>query len=156
MTGIQREIIQVTQEGLAKLKEELQSLKTIKRKEIADRLEAAKALGDLSENADYQQAKEDSAWVEGRINELGDLISRAVVAGAPTQGVVSIGTVVGVSGAAGTKTFTIVGATEADPAKGNISVESPLGGALIGARIGDEVLVQTPGGAVRYRVETIV
>ena len=74
------EAIQVTQEGLEKLKNELHELKTVRRKELAGRLEVAKDLGDLSENADYQQAKEDSAWTEGRINQLEDLISRAVIA----------------------------------------------------------------------------
>ena len=146
------EAIQVTKEGLEKLKNELHQLKTVRRKELAGRLEVAKDLGDLSENADYQQAKEDSAWTEGRINQLEDLISRAVIAEAPTAGVVSIGstvtTIVGVQ----TRVFTIVGATEADPAHGKISAESPLGTALLGGKVGDDILVNAPAGAVRYQI----
>src|SRR3989338_4681591 len=140
------EPIQVTKAGLEKLKAELVDLKSVKRKEVAERLEAAKALGDLSENADYQQAKEDSAWIEGRINQLNDLISRAIIADLPKEGVVSIGSVVTVLNGTVSRTFTIVGATEADPAQGKISADSPLGNALLGARVGDEALVKTPAG----------
>ncbi|MBI2552596.1 transcription elongation factor GreA [Candidatus Uhrbacteria bacterium] len=149
------EPVQVTQEGLEKLKQELQYLKSVKRKEIAERLEAAKALGDLSENADYQQAKEDSAWTEGRVNELGGLISRAVIAGAPTAGIVSIGSTVTVSSGAQNRVFTIVGATEADPSHGKISADSPIGAALLGFKEGEDVLINTPAGAVRYKVVKI-
>ncbi len=149
------ESIQVTKDGLDKLKAERHFLKTTKRKEIAERLEAAKALGDLSENADYQQAKEDSAWTEGRINLLEDLISRAVIAEAPEAGVVSIGSQVSVSQNGNQRVFTIVGATEANPAEGKISSSSPIGAALIGAHVGEEVVVKTPAGAVNYRVDAI-
>lgn len=149
------EPIKVTKEGLEKLKSELLELKTVKRKEIADRLEAAKALGDLSENADYQQAKEDSAWTEGRINELSDIISRAVIAEAPKGGTVSIGSTVTVAANGKIKQFSIVGATEADPAAGKISAESPMGSALLGSKVGDEVAVKTPGGEIVYRVERV-
>lgn len=149
------EPIQVTKEGLDKLKAELQALKTVKRKEIAERLEAAKALGDLSENADYQQAKEDSAWTEGRINQLEDLISRAVVAASPRAGVVSIGSSVTVLVNGKQRTFTIAGSTEADPAHGKISAESPIGSALIGTKVGEDVMVNTPSGQVRYHVEKV-
>lgn len=149
------ESIQLTQEGLEKLKKELQELKTVRRKELAERLEAAKALGDLSENADYQQAKEDSAWTEGRINELEDLISRASVAAAPTAGVVSIGSTVTTTANGQTRIFSIVGPTEADPTHGRISSESPIGKALLGGRMGDDVLVQTPAGPIRYQITKI-
>lgn len=146
------EPIQVTKEGLEKLKNELHQLKTVRRKELAGRLEVAKDLGDLSENADYQQAKEDSAWTEGRINELEDLISRAVIANAPEEGIASIGSTVTTIVGAQTRVFTIVGATEADPAHGRISAESPLGTALLGGRVGDDILVNAPAGAVRYQI----
>lgn len=149
------EPIQVTQEGLEKLKTELHYLKSTKRKEIAERLEAAKQLGDLSENADYQQAKEDSAWTEGRVNQLEDLVSRAVLADAPKAGIVSIGTTVTVRADGKTRMFVIVGATEADPGHGKISSESPIGAALLGAKAGDEVLINTPSGAVKYEVEKV-
>jgi len=144
--------IALTQEGLNKITKELHQLKTVKRKELAGRLEAAKDLGDLSENADYQQAKEDSAWTEGRINELEDLVSRAVLAEAPKAGVVSIGSTATVSINGQTKLFTVVGATEANPSQGRISSESPLGAALLNAKVGNEVEVKTPGGMVTYKV----
>lgn len=149
------EAIHVTKEGLEKLKKELQELKSVRRKEIAGRLEAAKELGDLSENADYQQAKEDSAWTEGRINELEDLISRATVADAPTAGVVSIGSTATTVVNGQTRIFRIVGATEADPAHGRISSASPIGSALLGGKVGDDVLVQTPSGPVHYRITSV-
>lgn len=144
--------IQLTKEGLEKLKAELQALKTVKRQELAARLSAAKELGDLSENADYQTAKEELSWVEGRINELEHMINRAQVVGAPTAGVVSIGSTVTTQVNGQTRIFSIVGATEADPSHGKISAESPLGAALLSAKEGDDVLVKTPTGQMRYTV----
>lgn len=149
------EPVQVTKEGLEKLRSELHELKSVRRKELAARLEAAKELGDLSENADYQQAKEESAWAEGRINELEDLISRAIVAAAPQAGIVSIGSTVTTISNGQTRVFTIVGATEADPVHGKISAESPIGSALLGCKVGDDVLVQAPAGPVRYQVDKV-
>ena len=144
--------IQLTAEGLEKIKKELHDGKTIRRKELAERLQAAKELGDLSENADYQQAKEDSAWLEGRIQELEDIISRATVAAKPKSGIVSIGSSVTIVSGNTTRVFAIVGATEADPAHGRISSDSPIGRALLGGKVGDDVLVQTPSGQVRYQI----
>lgn len=144
--------IQLTAEGLEKIKKELRDGKTIRRKELAERLQAAKELGDLSENADYQQAKEDSAWLEGRIQELEDIISRAVIADAPKSGIVSIGSTATVAVGTQTRVFTIVGATEADPAHGKISADSPIGAALLGCKEGEDVLINTPAGAVRYKI----
>ena len=149
------EDIQLTKEGLAKLKLELHELKTVKRQELAARLAAAKELGDLSENADYQMAKEELSWTEGRINELEHTINRATIAAAPTAGVVSIGSTVTTQVNGQTRIFMIVGATEADPSHGKISSESPLGAALLSAKQGDDVLVKTPTGTVRYRVVTV-
>lgn len=147
--------IQLTAEGLEKIKKELRDGKTIRRKELAERLQGAKELGDLSENADYQQAKEDSAWLEGRIQELEDIISRAVIADAPKAGIVSIGSTATVAVGAQTRVFTIVGATEADPAHGKISADSPIGAALLGCKEGEDVLINTPAGAARYKVVKI-
>lgn len=147
--------IQLTAEGLDKIKKELRDGKTIRRKELAERLQAAKELGDLSENADYQQAKEDSAWLEGRIQELEDIISRATVAAKPTIGTVSIGSKVTTLSANQARVFAIVGATEADPAHGKISADSPIGSALLGCKEGEDVLINTPAGAVRYKVTKI-
>ena len=146
------EILELTQEGLDKIKTELHQLKTVNRKEVANRLEAAKELGDLSENADYQQAKDDSAWIEGRINQLNEIISRAVVAQAPKIGIVSIGSIVTVRSNEKQSVLSIVGSTEADPLIGKISSESPIGNALIGAKTGESVMVNTPAGNVEYEV----
>lgn len=146
------ENINVTQEGLEKLKAELRELKTVRRKELAGRLEVAKELGDLSENADYQQAKEESAWVEGRINQLNDIINRAVVAHVAQSGIASIGSMVTTSVKGQTRVFNIVGATEADPIHGKISCDSPIGAALLGAKVGDSVTIKTPAGEVEYQV----
>lgn len=145
-------IIKLTQEGLEKIKNELRELKIVRRKEVAGRIEVAKELGDLSENADYQAAKEESAWLEGRILELENILSRSQVAEAPQVGIVSIGSTVTTQSNSQTRIFTIVGATEADPGHGKISAESPLGSALLGCKVDDDILVQTPGGAMRYRI----
>lgn len=152
MSSMSSEPVQLTQEGFDKLKIELHELKTVHRKEIAARLEVAKDLGDLSENADYQQAKEDSAWIEGRVNQLNDLISRALVAPAPQGGVASIGSTVNVQAEGIKRVFTIVGATEADPIHGKISCDSPIGSALIGVKTGNTVVVKTPAGDVEYAI----
>ncbi|KKS53606.1 MAG: Transcription elongation factor GreA [Parcubacteria group bacterium GW2011_GWC2_45_7] len=145
-------IIKLTQEGLEKIKNELRELKTVRRKEVAGRIEVAKELGDLSENADYQAAKEESAWLEGRILELDNILSRSQVAEAPKAGIVSIGSTVTTQSNNQTRIFIIVGATEADPGHGKISAESPLGSALLGCKVDDDILVQTPGGAMRYKI----
>lgn len=154
-----QEAVYVTPEGLAKLQEELRERAEDRRLSIAGRLQDAIKMGDLKENADYHAAKEDQAFNEGRIQELEALIRNARVIVAPTGGdVVAMGmrvTVAEVDGEDGEETYRIVGAQEANPAEGLISNVSPLGSALIGARIGDVVTAQTPGGAVRFRITGI-
>lgn len=141
--------------GFTKLKEELSFLKDKRRKEIAERLEYAKSLGDLSENAEYQEAKEEQQVIEGRIADLEDILSRAVLISHPTvASIVGIGsTVVTKKEATGKEdSYFIVGREEADPAQNRISNESPLGRALIGKQKGDTVMVQTPKGESTYKI----
>jgi transcription elongation factor GreA len=143
----------VSPEFLAKLKEELKDLKTNKRRELAARIEAAKALGDLSENAEYHEAKDALGFVEGRILEIEDLLKNAVVIEQEKGGNnVRVGSTIVVSVNGKEKSFTIVGSNEADPLTGKISNESPIGHALLGAKIGDHVEVETPAGTTVYEV----
>lgn len=143
----------VSEEGLVKLKEELHELKTSKRKEIAARLEHAKALGDLSENAEYQETKEEQSLVESQIAELEEMVRNAVVIrkGVIT-GVVEVGSSIRVKSGFGEEVYMIVGSEEASPAEGKISNESPLGKSFLGHRVGDHVEVKTPGGVTRYEI----
>ncbi len=149
--------IYVSREKLEQMKEELHYLKTQKRREIAARIEKAKELGDLSENAEYAEAKEQFSFTEGRIIELEDAIPRAEVieaGGAKDQ--VAIGSRVKVTVNGKEKEFNIVGSTEADPIKGYISNESPIGLALIGKRPGDVAEVRAPSGPIRYQIMAII
>lgn len=145
----------LTPEGLEKLKEELHRLKTVRRKEVAGRIETAKALGDLSENAEYQEAKEESAWVEGRVLELSDMFARATVIAGTQTDFVSIGHTVTVKTKDSERAFTVVGANEADPLHGRISSGAPLAAALLGKRVGEEVEVKTPGGIQQFKIVRI-
>ncbi|HVM91083.1 MAG TPA: transcription elongation factor GreA [Verrucomicrobiae bacterium] len=143
----------VSPEFLQKLKDELHDLKTNQRRELANRIEQAKALGDLSENAEYHEAKDALGFVEGRILEIEDLLKNAVVVEQEHGGTnVRVGASVKVRVNGKEKTFQIVGSNEADPASGKISNESPIGAALIGAKPGDTVSVRTPSGSTEYEV----
>ncbi|KKT57411.1 MAG: Transcription elongation factor GreA [Candidatus Giovannonibacteria bacterium GW2011_GWC2_44_9] len=144
--------------GLTKLKSELESLKTKKRKEIANRLEYAKSLGDLSENSEYQEAKESQILNEAKIAELEDMLRRAVVVEhSASLGQVDIGSQVTVEDALGKRlNFTIVGANEASPAENKISNESPLGKALLNHKKFDAVSVHTPKGVLEYKIIDII
>lgn len=146
----------LTPEGLERLKEELRNLKQVRRKEIADKIERAKELGDLSENAEYQEAKDEQAFVEGRIIELDTILNTATIVTSPGgTKQVSIGNTVRVRQNGDERTYTIVGANEADPTGGKISNESPLGRSLIGRRVGESLEVQVPKGTVTYKVVEI-
>lgn len=146
-----------SKEGLKKLKLELENLKTKKRKEIADRLEYAKSLGDLSENSEYQEAKESQLLNEAKISELEDMLRRAIVVEhAPSLGKVDIGSKVTLEDERGGQMiFTIVGANEAAPSENKISHESPLGKALLGHKKFDKVAVVTPKGSAEYKIQDI-
>ena len=146
----------LSREGLEKLKNELNDLKTQKRQEIAARLEFAKTLGDLSENAEYQETIEEQKLVEQRIAELEERIRDAVVMERQAKSdMVRVGSTVAVASQHGEEIYMIVGSEEADPARGKISNESPLGKAFLGRKKGESVEVKTPGGAMRYEIVEI-
>ncbi len=145
----------LSEAGLEKLKQELHELKITKRQEIATRLEHAKTLGDLSENAEYQEAKEEQSLVESQIMEFEEKIREAVVIKGHRTDVVSIGSSARVGSGGVENTYTIVGSEEASPAEGRISNESPMGKAFLGHKVGDDVEVRTPGGVMVYRIVEI-
>lgn len=147
--------VYVTPEGLEKLKAELHELKTVRKREVANRIEKAKELGDLSENAEYADAKDEMSFIEGRIMELEDTVNRAKIIEAGGTDAVNIGCTVELETDGKKKTFTIVGSSEADPAAGRISNETPLARALLGKKVGDAIQVTLPSGAVTYTVKRI-
>ncbi|HET7010102.1 MAG TPA: transcription elongation factor GreA [Anaerolineales bacterium] len=144
----------LTPEGAAKLRAELEDLRGPKREALAKRLRHAVQQGDLSENADYQSAKEDQAFLEGRIMELETILREAVVVEAPADlTVVDLGTTVIVTEPGGPpETYHLVGMKEADPRKGKISHDSPFGRALLGKRVGDTAEAVTPGGTIKLKI----
>jgi transcription elongation factor GreA len=147
MEMLQDKPVPITRKGLDKLQAELDQLRTIDRAEVADRIRQAKEFGDLSENAEYDDAKNAQGWVEGRILTLEKMIRNAeIIEDAGKSGTVKLGSKVKVQDEFGEETFNIVGPVEADPAKGRISLESPVGKALLGHSKGDKVQVITPGG----------
>ena len=144
----------LTKERLEELKKELAHLKTTRRFEVADRLKRAKELGDLSENAEYVEAREEQSTVETRIFELEDMVKNAVIItheGGKHE-VVTIGSTVLVEKDGKQTKFTIVGSNETKPEDGFISNESPLGKAFLGKAPGEAVTITTPGGAVAYTI----
>lgn len=152
----------VTREGLKKLEEELEYLRTVKRAEIAQRLHEAMEEGDIDENAEYDDAKNQQAFVEGRILMLETMIRNAVIidesAGKKQRSEVTLGSVVTVKqiGDNGnTEKYSLVGSAEADPRQGRISNESPLGKALLGKRVGDEVTINAPAGKLTFKIISI-
>ena len=147
--------IYLTSEGAARLEAELEELKGPKRNEIAKRLRSAIQMGDLSENADYHKAKEDQGFMEGRIQELEHILKNArIIDDSNVQtDTVQVGSTVTVQEADyPAETYYLVGATEADPRNGKISNESPIGQALIGKHLGDEVTAITPGGEIKLKI----
>lgn len=143
----------LTPDGLEKLKSELEKLKKEDRQEVIDRIRTAKEFGDLSENAEYEEAKNAQAFIEGRIQELEDMIRRAKVvvhqAGAVKVGV---GSTVTVDIDGDKETYEIVGATESDPGTGKISVDSPIGRALADRKKGDKVEISVPAGLLKATI----
>jgi transcription elongation factor GreA len=146
----------ISKEGLEQLKKELEEHK-FKRQDISKRLEEAKALGDLSENTEYLQAREAQAFNEGRILELEELLRNAVVISKNgSNSIVQVGGSVEVSSSGGTKQiFIIVGSEEANPGEGKISNESPLGKAFLGRKAGETVQVETPKGRSTYKIISV-
>jgi transcription elongation factor GreA len=144
----------ISQEGYDKLQDELNNLATVRRKEIAERIERAKELGDLSENAEYSEAKDAQALNEGRVLELTNILKNVtVVPNGVGHDEVTMGSKVTVKATDGKeKQYTIVSFNEADPLSGKISNESPLGVAFLNKRPGNSVEVETPRGVVKYKI----
>ena len=146
--------IYLTKEGLGELKTELKELTDTKRTEVALRIKNARDMGDLSENAEYHSAKEEQAFVEGRIAELEDIIKNSKVQEIAT-GKISGGAKGTVHIDGGEQTFHLVGAPEANPIEGKISHESPLGSQLMGKKVGDSFDVEAPVGKLTYTIKKI-
>jgi len=144
--------IYITKEGLDELKEELKQLIDEKRPEVAKRIKSAREMGDISENAEYDAARQEQSFVEGRIEELEDVIKSAKVADNANSDAVGVGSKVIVHIDGDEEEFHIVGAPEADPMKRKISHKSPLGVALVGKKIGEKVEVDAPMGKLTYTV----
>jgi transcription elongation factor GreA len=152
------EKVYLTAEGREDLQRELQMLIDVRRPDLAAKLTEAVAQGDLKENADYHDAKEQLAFVEGRIQYLENVLRSAeIIASDGAKDVVSLGSKVTIveDGMDDEETYSIVGAAEANPSAGKISHLSPIGSALIGAKMGDKVRVSTPGGQVIFKVKKI-
>lgn len=153
--GENKQVI-LTYEGLKKVEEELEFLKTVKRKEITQKIKVALSFGDLSENSEYDEAKNDQAFNEGRIVTLENILKNAKVIDDDDikTDVVSVGAVIKVKDLeyGDEMEFTIVGSAEADPGKMKISNEAPIGRGLIGKRVGDKVEIQVPDGTISYEV----
>lgn len=146
----------LSEEGFEKVKQELEELKTKRRREISERIEEAKKLGDLSENSEYMEAKEAQEFNERKIAELNAIVRNTVLISKDRKkGLVQIGSTITVKGAGAKKEFMIVGSEEADPVSGRISNVSPLGRAFLGKKEGEAVEVKTPAGTVKYEILTI-
>lgn len=147
----------LTKEKFEELQKELQVLKTEKRKQIAEELEYAKSLGDLSENAEYHEAREDQAALEDRIAQLESILANADIVAVHHSNTVEIGSKVTVQkkGSKDERVFIIVGSEEIDTTAGKISFKSPIGTALLGKKKGEECVVKTPAGDVVYTINSI-
>lgn len=151
--------ILLTDEGLKKLEDELEELKTVKRKEISEKIKVALSFGDLSENSEYDEAKNEQAFVEARIAQVEAMLKNAKVLDESelTTDAVNVGSIVTVYDREFEEeiTYNIVGSTEADPEQGRISDESPIGKALISHKVGDVVEVEVPAGILVFEIRNI-
>lgn len=145
----------LTQKGFDSLKAELEDLLNIKLPQAIERVSRAREFGDLAENSEYHSAREDHAWIQGRIEEVTDIVSRAQVVNNNGTSQVAIGCSVTVSVNGSTHEFHIVGEWEADPAAKKISHKSPLGEALIGKKVGESIEVDAPAGKIKYTISEI-
>jgi len=142
----------MTQDKLEELKEEFENLKLIKLPKIAKRIDEARQMGDLSENAEYHQAREDMAWAQSRMKEIQAILDNAEVITTGGGGTIELGSFIAVKVKGEKREYTIVGAQEADPTTGRISNESPLGSAFLGRKKGDRVVVELPAGEQEYKI----
>lgn len=150
----------MTQEGKEKLENELEELKTVKRKEVVERIKIARGFGDLSENSEYESAKDEQAFIEGRISTIENMLQNAEIIDSSNskEGEVTLGRSVifkelpdGIE-----EEYTIVGKAEADPFSGKISNESPIAQALLGKAVGEKVTIDTPGGNMEVEITKVV
>ena len=145
---------QLTVEGRAELEAELEQLKG-RRGDIADKIAEARDYGDLSENAEYDAAREEQGLVESRIAEIEDILMNAELIKGGSKTKVSLGSIVELKTGKKSVTYTVVGPVEANPLEGKISNESPIGEALFGKKVGDSATITTPKGDVTYEIVTI-
>jgi transcription elongation factor GreA len=146
----------ISSDGLQRLQEELETRKTVTRRDIAEKIGAAKELGDLSENFEYQEAKEEQGSNEVRIAELEAMIKDAQIVVRQSGGdTIVLGTTFDAEAGGSKKTFQMVGSNEANPIEGKISNESPIGQAFIGRKVGEKVSVAVPSGTIVYKITRI-
>ncbi len=147
--------VYLTLEGKKKLEEELEYLTTVRRAEVAEQIRSAKEEGDLSENSAYDEAKQAQGFLEGKVQLIQAQLQQAIIieeSDGPSDTVIIGSTVTVKDPEFGEETYNIVGSTEADPLEGRISNESPIGEALLGAKVGDMVRAETPGGEIEFKV----
>lgn len=149
-----KKLYQITEEGKQELEAELEELKS-RRGGIADKIAEARDFGDLSENAEYDSAREEQGLVESRIAEIEDILLNAELIKAGGKTKVSLGSKVELKTGKKTVAYTVVGPVEADPLEGKISNESPIGVALMGKKVGDKVAIKTPKGEIEYEIVKI-
>ena len=150
-----KKLFKLTAEGISELEKELAAL-LAERGPIAERIKVAREFGDLSENAEYSSARQEQGRCEGRISEIDHILKNVeVITNSKDNGKVSLGNTVVLKGSGSDKTFTIVGSVEADPMSGKISDESPIGKALIGKKLGDDVEIVTPSATTAYKISAI-
>ncbi|NSL50202.1 transcription elongation factor GreA [Calidifontibacillus erzurumensis] len=153
----------MTEEGKEKLIKELEYLKTEKRKEVVERIKIARGFGDLSENSEYDAAKDEQAFVESRIAMLEKMIRNSVIIESDNENTntvtlgkqVTIAEILPDGSEEEEEKYTIVGSAEADPFEGKISNDSPMAMSLLGRQVGEEVIVQTPGGEIKVRIKDV-
>lgn len=145
---------QITTQGKKDLEQELVELKS-RRGEVADKIATARDFGDLSENAEYDAAREEQGLLETRIAEIEDILSNATIIKGGSKHTVVLGSHVELKRDGKSVVYTLVGPVEADPLEGKVSNESPIGGALFGRKVGDEVTITTPKGEIVYTVESV-
>lgn len=149
-----KKVFQLTSAGKKELEAELTELKS-RRGDIADKIAEARDFGDLSENAEYDAAREEQGLVETRIAEIEDILANAALIRSGSSGSVNLGSTVELTTDGKTVTYTVVGPVEADPLAGRISNESPIGEALFGKKIGETAVITTPKGQVTYTIASI-
>lgn len=147
--------IYLTREGLEELKKEYEALTKTKRPGVLNRVSQARSMGDLSENAEYTVAREELSFIDGRIDELEELLKQVVLINNNHSSTIKLGSTVKVNTGSVKEEFSVVGEWEADPKEKKISHESPLGKALLGKKVGEKVEVEAPAGKIIYTIEAI-